>query len=392
MKDFSYFFKQYFKATKIPLTLFDSEGNVLHASEQHFLVHMPDVDVKKLKNPDVFFTTTNAMFGYIRLDEGQLFIGPCFNVKMNEELFHSFLKEHLLDLKNISTASSLIYSTPVLHQFDMIQTLALLYYLFTQNVLDVNTHFDFINEFQSTKQHKDSAKHESSEKDFFINHNSYQIERVLYNYISTGQEEDLKAYLFSLQTLGNYSEGIMAKHPLRQQKNIFIGTVTKMGMLGAIPGGLDVEETYRLIDYYSLECEKKTSFDDILQLHYNAAMDFCTRVKAKKIPEGIPRDIAVAISFIRNHTNEKIELPDVANHIKKSVPYLTKAFKSKLGITVGAFIRRCKLEEAKNLLTYSDMTLSEISNYLCFSSQSYFQNCFKNQYHVTPNDYREQTK
>lgn len=392
MKDLAKFFKLYFNATKIPLTLFDSEGNVLQASAQHYLVRMPNVDVTQLKNPDLFYSTTSAMFGYICLPQGQLFIGPCFNVTMNDELFHSFLKEHLLDIKYIESLSSLIYSTPVLTQPDMVQTIALLYFLFTNKALDVSKHFNIIDANTALKQHLDSAKRERLEKDFFTTHNSYQLERILYNYISTGQEEDLKAYLFSIQTLNNYTEGIMAHHPLRQQKNIFIGTVTKIGMLGAIPGGLDVEETYHLIDYYSLECEKKTSFDDILQLHYTAAMDFCTRVKAKKIPAGLPRDIADAINFIRNHTNEKIGLPEVACHIKRSVPYLTKTFKSKLGINVGAFIRRCKLEEAKNLLTYTDMTLSEISNYLCFSSQSYFQNCFKNQYHVTPNDYREQTK
>ena len=53
---------------------------------------------------------------------------------------------------------------------------------------------------------------------------------------------------------------------------------------------------------------------------------------------------------------------------------------------------RCKLEEAKSLLTHSDKTLSEISNYLCFSSQSYFQNVFKQKFGLTPKQYRDKTK
>lgn len=36
------------------------------------------------------------------------------------------------------------------------------------------------------------------------------------------------------------------------------------------------------------------------------------------------------------------------------------------------------------------MTLAEISSYLCFSSQSYFQNVFKKEYGVTPMQYRRQ--
>lgn len=53
------------------------------------------------------------------------------------------------------------------------------------------------------------------------------------------------------------------------------------------------------------------------------------------------------------------------------------------------FIMRCKLEEAKSLLSYTDKSISEISNYLCFSSQAYFQNVFKKKYGMTPNEYRK---
>ena len=55
------------------------------------------------------------------------------------------------------------------------------------------------------------------------------------------------------------------------------------------------------------------------------------------------------------------------------------------------FIMRCKLEEAKSLLTYTDKSISEISSYLCFSSQAYFQNVFKKKYKITPNEYRRQS-
>ena len=50
---------------------------------------------------------------------------------------------------------------------------------------------------------------------------------------------------------------------------------------------------------------------------------------------------------------------------------------------------RRKLEEAKSLLTYTDKTVSEISEYLCFSTQSYFQNVFKSKYGMTPKEYRK---
>lgn len=43
-------------------------------------------------------------------------------------------------------------------------------------------------------------------------------------------------------------------------------------------------------------------------------------------------------------------------------------------------------------LTYSNKSLAEISSYLCFSSQSYFQNVFKRKYGITPKQYREKAR
>ena len=53
-----------------------------------------------------------------------------------------------------------------------------------------------------------------------------------------------------------------------------------------------------------------------------------------------------------------------------------------------AFILRCKLEEGKELLQYTNKSISTISTFLCFSSQSHFQTAFKKQFGITPAEYR----
>lgn len=55
-----------------------------------------------------------------------------------------------------------------------------------------------------------------------------------------------------------------------------------------------------------------------------------------------------------------------------------------------AYVTKCKLEEACDLLVYGQRSLAEISAYLGYSSQSYFQNVFKKQHGVTPVQYRKQ--
>ena len=162
--------------------------------------------------------------------------------------------------------------------------------------------------------------------------------------------------------------------------------------MGAIPGSVDIEKTYQLIDYYIQECEQLRTIEKINQLQYVMLLDFCQRAGETRIPEGISPDVYQCMTYIRNHTNEPISVEAAAAHTGRSASYMMKHFKGELGIRMGAYIMRCKLEEAKSLLTYSEKSLAEISSYLCFSSQSYFQNVFKKQYGVTPLQYRKQTK
>ena len=220
-------------------------------------------------------------------------------------------------------------------------------------------------------------------------HNSYQWELMFYDLIRQGDPERLMAFLMQ-DSSTRVGHGTMADTPLRQAKNIFIGCITKIGMMSAIPAGMDVELTYQLIDNYVLDCERAATVPEIDRLQLSAALDFCRRLGELRLPAGISREVYTCMSYIRNHVNTPLSLDDVAASIGRSVSYTGSLFKKETGQTLGNYIAECRLEEAKSLLYYTDMTLAEISSYLCFSSQSYFQNVFKKEYGVTPMQYRRQ--
>ena len=132
-----------------------------------------------------------------------------------------------------------------------------------------------------------------------------------------------------------------------------------------------------------------TSVDAVKLLQYNMLLDFTERVAQCKAPKNVSQDIFSCMQFIQNHTNFSIGIDDVASHIGKSRTYLTKKFREECGLSVTQFITRSKLKDAKRLLRYSDKPLSEISSYLCFSSQSYFQTVFKRETGMTPWEYRQ---
>ena len=59
------------------------------------------------------------------------------------------------------------------------------------------------------------------------------------------------------------------------------------------------------------------------------------------------------------------------------------------GESLTDFVLKAKTEEAKRLLRDTGKSLTAISSYLGFSSQSHFSNVFKKYAKVTPGEYRE---
>ena len=88
---------------------------------------------------------------------------------------------------------------------------------------------------------------------------------------------------------------------------------------------------------------------------------------------------------LKNH-HDPLTVSDVAAYVGFSKSYFSAYFKKTLGFSVSAFILRCKLEEDKELLQYTNKSISTISTFLCFSSQSHFQTAFKKQFGMIPNE------
>ena len=96
--------------------------------------------------------------------------------------------------------------------------------------------------------------------------------------------------------------------------------------------------------------------------------------------------------FIQENYTRHLSVKEIANEVELTPEYLSSQFHKLTGTTLPAFITKLKIAETKNLLRFTDMSLAEISEYLSFSSQSYFQSVFKKETGDTPNEYRRLNK
>lgn len=387
--------KKFYSATKIPVSLLKGKQAVYSSFDD--VIGIPPIyyreDLFPMEGCAPCFCSDSPDIGYGRLKiegtEYNLILGPVFSVPLTDELIRQNIKESGISSEKREQFAEFLYAIPRLSQVQFANCLVFLHQCLNQKDFPAEKLFleDSSITLNRMEQQTDHMVEDREEGNL---HNSYYFELELYQMIKNGNTEDLKRFLSATRL--PLKEGKMAGSPLRHAKNIFISTTVKAGMMGAIPGGVDIEKTYQLIDYYVQECEQIRSIEKLNQLQYMMLLDFCQRAGETHIPDGISADVYACMTYIRNHTNESISVEDAAAHVGRSASYMMKHFKSELGIQMGAYIMRCKLEEAKSLLTYSEKSLAEISSYLCFSSQSYFQNVFKKQYGITPLQYRKQTR
>ena len=225
-------------------------------------------------------------------------------------------------------------------------------------------------------------------RDYELIHGTYQFEMLMLDYIRQGNTEKVKQFLLDSVNIQSFNEGKLAENELRQAKNIFIGLVAIIGKMAAIPSGVPVEQAYYMIDTYTQQCESLNTKEEIYILQYNMVIDFTSQIGKYLFPTKLSSEVKACTDYIFLHLNEPITSKDVIEHSHKSKTALSEQFKKETGDTIGNYIVKSKIEEARSLLKYTDKSISEICNYLAFSSQPYFHNVFKKITGMTPVEYR----
>lgn len=95
------------------------------------------------------------------------------------------------------------------------------------------------------------------------------------------------------------------------------------------------------------------------------------------------------IELLVQHYRQEHKVEFYASRLNISAHYLTLIVKRITGQSVCDFIFEMLYSEARNLLTYSQLTIQEITSTLHFSDQSAFGKFFKRRAGMSPADYRK---
>jgi AraC family transcriptional regulator, exoenzyme S synthesis regulatory protein ExsA len=100
-----------------------------------------------------------------------------------------------------------------------------------------------------------------------------------------------------------------------------------------------------------------------------------------------PRNLSLK-EVINNHLFSDLSIADLARLSNLSVSTFNRTFQTLFNDTPANYIKLKRLERAKELLTISSLTASEIAFQTCFNDAAHFSRSFKAAYHCSPSAYR----
>ena len=396
MIDYSVYCEMFYAAHFLPIALYEN-GKFLSSAgfyEEGDPYPFALPKLLEMKSPALYVSSDTGYYGLVNCGDGKHFfvLGPAYSTPVTDSFIRSYMSKNAIPPNRYGEIASYLSGIPQYTYNRFLSLLLYLHFTLTGEKLDIPTAFG-LNEvqYQNTIGQQNSERIYQNREEGIL-HGTYHFEQKMLSLIQNGEPETLNRFLLSAANTPNSREGKLAEQPLRQAKNLFIGLVTMIGKYAAIPGGMDIEQTYQLIDTYIQECEKLQSEDTVKILQYNMTLDFAQRVAQLKLPAGISHEVHNCMQYIYTHINEPIQTSDVVAICGKSRAYIFRRFRQELGMGIGEYILQCRLREAKSLLRYTDKTLGEISAYLCFSSQSHFQTVFKKNVRLTPLQYRRQSQ
>lgn len=181
--------------------------------------------------------------------------------------------------------------------------------------------------------------------------------------------------------------GRMSDDPLTQARYLVVVTTT-LACTIALEHGVESEVALSLPDYYIQLAQRINNVSELSKLTKNILIHFCKIIhRQQTIPYSSTSKRI--IEYIYNNIYSMIYVNDIAVALNMNPSYLSKLFKDETGTNLKDYIQMAKLKEAKNLIRYTNMSLTEIAVQLGYSDLSHFTKICKMYAGCTPKQLKD---
>lgn len=165
---------------------------------------------------------------------------------------------------------------------------------------------------------------------------------------------------------------------LRKEKRAYINDVLHSVLSHSEANILDVD---------SLWVKIKNQLDNY-DFSSDVIREYCLLVDRERYRTKQPV-VRNCITYINDHIREKINLNDISAYLGVNKSYLSSIFNREMDFSIVDYIHEKRISNSKYLLANTDMSISEIADYIGYFDTSYFIRIFKSLTKTTPLKYRE---
>ena len=378
--------------TYYPIFLLDHDLFIKESSPYFFKVpkdYFQGIVKRKIQLPHksiTIFQETQCyiLFPYACEDIKAILIGPLLYHKpyYKEDIYNNqFLKDIGIQSELEGAIVNIPHITYRLYPF-----LQMFYRLLFDEQLDTKDIFASIQKDRediSTSLEVTSAKVQG--KEFDQVYYPYELEKQLLHYVK--KAESTRARTVANDIFKRTRLFIPYQDNLELQR---LYTVQLLALLRttAMEAHVDIESSFHLNQIYLTKLSAAWRSEELYETCMAMIVDFSTLIKKRSYAQ-YPSWIRHSINYIFDHLHSAITLQEIADHVHMSATYISVQFKKQMELSLMDFIARQKVEEAKYLLEFSEMSLTDISLTLGYSSPSYFTRSFKKVMMISPLEYRK---
>ncbi|OIL08346.1 AraC family transcriptional regulator, partial [Oenococcus oeni] len=200
-------------------------------------------------------------------------------------------------------------------------------------------------------------------------------------------EKNFKIYINKMKKCQVFGNALTTDNIIRGEKDILIDIISKLTDRAA-KEGLPFE---RDVYIQSISVQKIELQANILNFNgWLEEIPYAYFNELKKWRENLFIDKADKIEhYLKINSRENIKLKDISSELEISEQSLNAIFKKKYGTTIKQYLTQLKIENAKELLTTTQLKIHDISEYLSFVDESYFISTFNKACGMTPSKYRQ---
>lgn len=205
--------------------------------------------------------------------------------------------------------------------------------------------------------------------------------------IEYGNLEDLEKMLHTWYLADEKGIPVIANNLQNSMRQIFTVLIV-LSEQAAVRGGVEEQEALSMSDHFFSYVYKFRTAREFMVYFKKVIFSF-----AKKVNEvhNIDTDSYLVKRIekeIIKHIQEKTTPETIAENLNMNVSYLCRHFKEHTGKTISEYVNERKMREAMCLLKSTELSVTQISDRLGYTTQNYFQRVFKKVTGQTPAHFR----